>query len=166
MVWAGQHTTSRQLGRALITFAQHPEQWRLLASEPTLLPTAVNEILRWTPQARMIQRFAEEDVTYQGLDIAEGSPVFCCVASAGRDPLAMPEPAHFDLRAPRPAKQLVFGGGIHHCLGAALGRLEISEALTARFGPPVLSGTPTWPPLAVIHGPDSVPARFTPRSHP
>ncbi|MGW3582844.1 cytochrome P450 [Streptomyces rubiginosohelvolus] len=114
----------------------------------------------------MIQRFAKEDVTYQGLNIAECSPVFCSVASAGHAPLIMPKPAHFDLRAPRPARQLVFGGGIHHCPGAALGRLEISEALTARFGPPALSGTPTWPPLAVIHGPDSVPALFTPRSHP
>ncbi|MFF4858357.1 hypothetical protein ACFY2N_26010 [Streptomyces rubiginosohelvolus] len=99
MVWAGQDTTSRQLGRALITFAQHPEQWRLLASEPELLLTAVNEILRWTPQARMIQRFAKEDVTYQGLNIAEGSPVFCSVASAGRAPLAMPRAR--TLRPPR-----------------------------------------------------------------
>jgi cytochrome P450 len=161
LVWAGQDTTARQLGRALVVFADHPEQWELLARRPDLLPQAVEEVCRWSPQARMTWRYALEDVQYKDLLIPRGTRVTSCNAPANRDPRAFEDAHRFDITIPRKAKQLVFGGGVYYCLGVALARLELAEALevlTSRFGPPTITGPITWrPPMAVIHGPDALP---------
>jgi cytochrome P450 len=164
LVWVGQDTTSRQLGRALAAFGDHPDQWDLLRARPRLLFNAVNEILRFTPQARMIQRYAMQDIEYGGLKFPTDSVVFCCITAANRDPRVFEEPAKLDIQRRPSSRQLVFGGGIHHCLGHALAQLELEEGLAAlsqRFGAPEVTGPITWrPDLAMIHGPDSLPITF------
>ena len=170
LVWAGQDTTARQLGRALVAFAAHPDQWNLLAHRPDLLPQAVEEVCRWSPQARVTWRYALRDVEYQGLRIPAGTQVTSCNVPANRDPRAFADPDRFDITVTRRSRQLAFGGGVYYCLGTSLARLELAEALaalTSRFGPPTITGPITWrPPMAVIHGPDVLPLRFPPRAEP
>ena len=166
LIWSGQDTTARQLGRAAVAFAQHPDQWRLLAGDLGLIDQAVEEVCRWSPQTRMLWRFAEEDVTHHDLEIPAGSMTFISVVSANRDPRAWGDGADaFDITVPRRAINLDFSAGIHLCLGAHLARLEMTEGLRAlvqRFGPPEVTGEITWRPAsAAIHGPDALPLRFT-----
>lgn len=163
LFWAGQDTTALQLGRAMLAFADHPGQWELLRQRPDLAPQAAEEACRHTPQARVTFRFATEDVTYRDLKIPAESMVLIGIATANRDPRAYENPEEFDIAAPRRSRQLVFGGGIHHCLGMSMARLEMAEALTAltRLGPPSVTGPVTWPPhTAMIHGPLSLPLLF------
>lgn len=167
LVWAGQDTTARQIGRTVITFAEHPDQWELLARRPELAMRAMDEVLRWSPQSRSMIRFAAQDFEYQGVTIAEGEMVSLCVVTANRDPLAFDNAEQFDITAEREAKQLAFSAGIHYCLGVSVARLEMAEgfvSLTQRFGPPSVAGPITWrPPVALLQGPDVLPLRFAAR---
>jgi cytochrome P450 len=163
LFWAGQDTTGLQLGRAMLAFADHPGQWRLLREHPELAPQAVEEVCRYTPQARVTFRFADETVTYRDLTIPAESMVLIGIATCNRDPRAYDDPERFDIAAARRSRQLVFGGGIHHCLGMSMARLEMAEALIAltRLGPPSVAGPVTWPPnTAMIHGPLELPLMF------
>jgi cytochrome P450 len=164
LVWAGQDTTARQLGRALVVFAEHPEQWTLLGEHPELAAQAVEEVCRWSPQARTTWRFAATDVEFHGLEVPAGTWIMVSSVAANRDPRAFADPERFDITVPRKARQLAFGGGIHNCLGAGTARVEMAEGLVAlaqRLGPPTVTGPITWrPPQAVIHGPDELPLRF------
>lgn len=168
LVWAGQDTTTKQFGRAMVAFSQHPEQWNILAAHPELAEQAVEEVCRWSPQARMTFRFADEDITLHDLHLTEGTMVLVSIAAGNRDPRAYANPAVFDITAPRTATQLVFGGGIHVCLGMNAARLELAQglvALASRLGPPTVAGEIRWPsPTAMIHGPESLPLRFARRS--
>jgi cytochrome P450 len=168
LVWAAQDTTARQLGRALVAFSQHPDQWDILANQPDLAEQAAEEICRWTPQARATFRFATEDADVHGLHIPEGTMVVICIVTANRDPRAYANPDNLDIQAARGPRQLVFGGGVHMCLGAAAARLELSEgtsALARRLGRPEIAGPITWSPsTAMIHGPHSLPMRFAQRA--
>jgi cytochrome P450 len=85
------------------------------------------------------------------------------ISAAQRDPRAFPDGDTFDITANRKAPPLQFGGGAHHCLGAALARAELREALpvlTSRLGPPVIAGPVTWRPPTGIYGPNELPLRF------
>jgi cytochrome P450 len=167
LVFAGQDSTSRQLGRAITAFAEHPDQWTSLRDDPGLVNRAVEEVLRWTPQTRIIPRYATEDVSYRRLEVPAGGAVFCSVMAANRDPVMFPDADTFDITRHPTGRALLFGGGIHHCLGHALGRLELAEALLAmssRLGAPEVCGPITWrDELAMIHGPDVLPLRFAGR---
>jgi cytochrome P450 len=164
LVWSGQDTTSHQLGRAMVAFAEHPDQWEALAEQPELAPQAVEEVCRWSPQARTTMRYAVEDLEYQGLEIKAGTMVLLSTVTANRDPRAFDDPERFDVTIPRRARQLVFGGGIHNCLGMHAARIEMAEglrALTQRCGPPSITGEVKWRPRdSMIHGPDVLPLRF------
>lgn len=168
LVWAGQDTTTKQFGRALIAFSHHPRQWEALAAHPELAEQAVEEVCRWSPQARMTFRFAGEDMELHDLHLAEGTMVLVSIVAGNRDPRAYANPMVFDITAPRNATQLVFGGGIHVCLGMNAARLELAQglvALAARLGPPEVVGDVQWPPsTAMIHGPEFLPLRFARRS--
>jgi len=160
----GGATTRQQLGLAMNTFIAHPDQWRLLAEQPTLAPQAVEEVMRTTPTAPVTGRVAAEPVTYRGLDIPAGRMVYLITQSANTDPGVYGENT-FDITATRPVPQLSFGGGLHYCLGAALTRAELAEALpilARRLPDPVLIGSTRWRPATGITGPVSLPIRFTP----
>lgn len=162
LVFAGQDTTRNQLGLAMTTFTQHPEQWRLLARAPELASTAVEELMRINPATPLIGRVATEDFTFQDVDFPAGTHVALFVAAANTEPDTFGD-APFDITAPR-AAQLTFGGGIHYCLGVWLARTEMREALpilASRLGDITLAGPVPSRPHVGITGPITLPLRFT-----
>ena len=161
LVIAGQDTTRNQLGLAMTTFTQYPEQWRLLARRPELASTAVEELMRVNPVIPVITRLATEDFTFQGVDIPAGTHVALFIATANTDPNTFGD-APFDITAQR-ATQLAFGGGIHYCLGNWLARAEMREALpilASRLGDIALDGPVVSRPHLGITGPSTLPMRF------
>ncbi|MGH3784920.1 MAG: cytochrome P450 [Pseudonocardiaceae bacterium] len=161
LVFAGQDTTRNQLGLAMTTFTQHPDQWRLLAERPELASTAVEELMRVHPVAPVIARLAVEDFTFQNLDIPAGTHLMLFVATANTESETFGD-APFDITAQR-ATHLSFGGGIHYCLGNWLARLEMREALpilASRLGDMELAGPVPSPPHVGITGPVILPLRF------
>jgi cytochrome P450 len=163
LVFAGQDTTRNQLGCALTLFLAHPEQWARLAAEPALAPRAVEEVMRVRPTVPSIWRVAAEDFDFQGLRIPAGTFLSLFVATANTDPRVFGS-GRFDITLERPA-QLTFGGGIHACLGAALARAELEEALpllAARLRDLVPAGDVRWRPAMGIRGPLALPLRFRP----
>ncbi|MFI5542019.1 cytochrome P450 [Nocardia sp. NPDC051900] len=167
LLWAGQDTTTKQFGRALTAFSEHVEQWDILAARPELAEQAVEEVCRWSPQARVNFRYAAEDVTMHGLEIPADTMLLISTVAANRDPRVYENPEVFDITVPRSAPQLVFGGGVHVCIGMSVARLELAEGLVAlarRFCPPTVTGEIRWPPAtAMIHGPEFLPVKFTKR---
>jgi len=163
LVFAAHDSTRHQLANAMVAFAKHPEQWTLFHDRPELAEQAVEETMRWLPSAPTVYRFAARDFDYQDLHITKDTQVIMAVAAAQRDPHVFHDGATFDITATREAPPLQFSAGPHHCLGAALARAEISEALpvlAARLGPPVVDGPLTWRPPMGIYGPDALPLRF------
>ena len=162
LLFGGQDTTRNQLGLAMTLFIEHPDQWRLLAEQPELAAQAVEEIFRIAPTAPMNGRVAAEAITLDGLHIPAGTVVHLVTVAANTDPDVFGA-AGFDITARRPAPQLTFGGGLHYCLGAALARAEMAEALpilARRIPKPRLSGPASWRPPVGITGPRSLPLTF------
>ena len=162
LVFAGQDTTRNQLGLAMMTFAQHPGQWQLLAQQPELATTAVEELMRINPAVTAVGRVVTEDFTFQGVDIPAGTHILLLLGAANIDPDTFGD-APFDITAQRPT-QLTFGAGIHYCLGSWLARIEIREALpilASRLGHIALDGTATSLPHLGITGPITLPLQFT-----
>lgn len=160
-VFAAHDTTRHQLANAMVAFAAHPAQWRLLS--PELADQAVHEVMRWLPSSPTIYRFAATDFEFQGLDIAKDTFLTMCVTAAQRDPRVCRDGATFDITATRDAPLLQFGAGPHHCLGVALAKAELTETLpvlAARLPAPVVAGPFTWRPPIGIHGPNTLPLRF------
>jgi cytochrome P450 len=160
---ADQRGTTAQL-IVTMAFAEHPAQWRLLGSRPDLADRAVDEVMRWLPSSPTIYRFAAEDFEYQGLPITEGTFLTTCVTAAQRDPRVFRDGATFDSTVAREAPLLQFGAGPHHCLGVALAKAELAEALPAlatRLAAPAFAGPLTWRPPVGIHGPNTLPVRFS-----
>jgi cytochrome P450 len=163
LVFAAHDSTRHQLANAMVAFAEHPEQWDLLASRPELAEQAVEEVMRWLPSAPTVYRFATRDLDYEGLHIAKDTQLTMCVVAAQRDPLVFHDGDRFDITVTREAPPLQFGAGPHHCLGAALARAEIGEALpvlTERLGAPIVTGALEWRPPIGISGPKALPLRF------
>ncbi|HEY1297126.1 MAG TPA: cytochrome P450 [Chloroflexota bacterium] len=162
LIFGGQDTTRNQLGRALVTFLEHPDQWTLLGDWPELAPTAVEEVLRASPAVPAIWRVATESFEFNGLAIPAGTFLQLLTDTANADP-AVFGLTRLDITQSRPA-QLTFGGGIHYCLGAPLARAELAEALpilAARLRQPSLAGEVWWRPALGIYGPLVLPIRFT-----
>jgi cytochrome P450 len=156
----GVDTTQSQLAHALRLFADHPEQWALLAEQPELAPRAVDEVLRFEPITPFTARIAMEDVEYRDVLFPEGTVVLVCAFTGNRDG----EPDGFDITAERKGKPLTFGAGIHYCLGANLARAELQEALTflaPRTQGLALDGEPEYGTIDGIYGLDALPVRWT-----
>jgi len=139
-------TTISGIASALALFATHPDQWRLLRSEPALLANAVNEVLRYESPLRAFSRKLAKDTTFAGVDLPAGSRALVIYASANRDEREWNDPDTFDIR--RDAnRQLGFGHGAHACAGQGLARIEMQAILTAlvrRVSRMELAGEPTW----------------------
>jgi cytochrome P450 len=157
LLLAGHDTTRCQLGQAIATFCDHPDQWALLRERPGLAASAVEEVMRFAPIAPVIFRVARTDFTYRDLTVHAGEFVALCIALAQTDPRAFA--AGFDITVPR-AAHLTIGGGPHFCLGAGLARIEMEEAfpiLAERMPHLALAGDPTWRPPVGITGPATLP---------
>jgi len=169
VIVGGTDTTRNQLGCAVSVFAEHPDQWRLLADHPELAPQAVEECMRYFGAIRGTGRFASEDIVYRDVLFPAGTFVFPSLEAANSDDGVTGDGTKgFDItREPVKGRgQMTFGSGIHYCLGASLARAELQEALpllAQRLPDLVVDGRITWKPTTTaIFGPDHLPVTFTP----
>ena len=146
LIAAGSETTRNSIATGLMALIEHGDQWRDLAADRALVPSAVEEILRWASSTAYNRRTAVSDVRLRDHTIRAGNKVTLWWPSANRDERVFAAPFRFDVRrAPNP--HLAFGHGAHFCLGAALARLEIRvvlEALLDRCERVELAGPVEW----------------------
>jgi cytochrome P450 len=127
---AGAETVTKLVGNAVVTFAEHPDQWQMLLDDRGRIPAAVEELLRWEAPAQYLVRYSMRDVELHGTTIPAGNPVLLCLGSANRDERAFADADAFDINRDRSqAQNLGLGYGTHSCLGAALARMESTLAL-------------------------------------
>lgn len=161
----GSENTRIAASGGMLAFLQFPDQWHALAADPALLPSAVEEVLRWTSTATHIMRTATRAVTLHGRDIKAGERVTLWNPSANRDEDVFDEPDRF-LVDRRPNRHTALGGGEHFCLGGTLGRVELRllyEELLARTARIELDGPPVMLSSIVVNGPERLPLRLAPR---
>ncbi len=167
LIFGGMDTTRNQLGLAMQTFVERPDQWRLLAERPELASEAVEEVMRLRPTTTWVTREAMEDFTFQGLDIEAGTTLHLFSQSAGSDPRVFEQPG-FDMTAERP-RHFGFGGGRHHCIGHFVARMDMSEALkllASRLHDLRLDGELKSLPRSGNTGPIDLPIAFRPSPPP
>lgn len=127
---AGNETTTNLIGNALLCFDEHPEAWERLRERPDLIPTAIEEVLRYRSPVQAMFRAAAAEAEIGGQRIPAGTRLLAWIGSANRDEARFPEADRFDIER-TPNRHLAFGHGIHFCLGAPLARLEARIALEA-----------------------------------
>jgi cytochrome P450 len=125
---AGQETTKNLIANAIACLTDHPESMERLIREPTLIPTAIEEVLRYLPPVWFLFRQTKADVELAGQHLPANQVVLAWTASANRDPARFSDPDRFDIER-EPNRHLAFGHGIHFCVGAPLARLEARIAL-------------------------------------
>jgi cytochrome P450 len=125
---AGNETTNRLIGWMAKVLAEHPDQRRQIVQDPSLIPSAIEEILRFEPPAHHTARVTSGEVEIRGQRLPEDTVVIVLVGSANRDDRRYPDGDRFDIHRDA-VRSLTFGQGIHLCLGAALARLEGTIAL-------------------------------------
>ena len=166
VLMAGTDTTRNQLACSVALFSEQPDQWALLAQQPELAQRAVEESMRYLGAVRGTARFASEDIVYRDVLFPAGTLVSTSLAGANRDGEAFDDPDSFDITRERDTAQMTFGAGIHFCMGAALARAELQEALPmlARRMPGLARNGPIeWKPSTFgIWGPAKLPLRFEP----
>jgi cytochrome P450 len=135
---AGNETTGRLIGWLGSLLAQNPEQRQELVDDPSLIPGAIEEVLRFEPPGPSIARYVTTDCEFHGQTVPKGSAILFIAAAANRDERRYPDPDRLDIRR-KISQQLTFGLGPHYCLGAALARLEGRVALEE-----ILKRFPKW----------------------
>jgi cytochrome P450 len=158
---AGNETTTRLIGWTGKVLGDHPDQRRALVADRSLIPNAIEEILRYEPPAPHVARYVSRDVEHHGQPVPEGSVMMFLVGAANRDDRRFPNGDAFDIHR-EVAQHLTFGYGIHFCLGAALARLEGRIALDE-----ILQRFPEWDvdldnarlsPTSTVRGWETLPA--------
>ncbi|MFL6652849.1 MAG: cytochrome P450 [Sulfurifustaceae bacterium] len=129
---AGHDTTANFLGNALLALYRHPDQLAKLKSDRDLIPTAVDELMRYDSSVQMTIRYALTDAELFGASIKKGNPVMVLIGAANRDPKIYPNPDELDVTRTG-LRVLSFGVGMHYCLGAELARLESAIAFDTLF---------------------------------
>jgi cytochrome P450 len=163
---AGTETTTNLISNAMLSFIEHPAELARLKASPELLPSAIEEVLRYGSPVLTMFRQTKRDVELSGQVIPAGKLVLTMIGSANRDPKYFKDPNRFDIaRAPNP--HIAFGHGIHFCLGASLSHLEGKIAipdLLSRLSAFELASAEPWEPRKAfnVHGPYRLPIRFQP----
>ncbi len=163
---AGHETTVNLIGNGLLALHRNPDQLALLKANPALIANAIEEFLRYDSSVQMGARVTLEDIDdLGGRKIPKGETVLCLLGSANRDPAVYPDrPDRLDITRPN-VRPLSFGGGIHHCLGAQLARIEaeIAIATLLRRLPDLRlddAENPEWRPTFVLRGLKRLPASW------
>jgi cytochrome P450 family 142 subfamily A polypeptide 1 len=144
VISGGAETTRTIISRGLAVLAEHPDQWEAMAADPTLVPGAVEELIRWVTPLNNFFRTAVADAEVAGIPVHEGDRFMLAYPSANRDERIFAEPFRFDIRR-SPNPHVAFGFGTHFCLGASLARYELTlllTELTRRFEPPQVLSPP------------------------
>jgi cytochrome P450 len=143
LVGAGIETTRTAFSGGMLTFIEHPDQWKRLRADRSLVPTAIREVLRYVTPVTSFRRTATRDTELRGRRISEGQKVVVWYASANRDEEVFADPDRFDVERD-PNEHLAFGFGTHFCLGSSLARRELRAMLEATLDrydePPALVG--------------------------
>lgn len=155
-------TTISAIASALLLLAEHPDQWAVLKDDPSLIPNAVNEVVRLESPLRAFARYVERDTEIGGVAVTAGSRVVVFYASANRDERVWDDPTRFDVTRDA-AAQLGFGQGTHGCAGQGLARLEtqsILRSIVQRVDRIEITGAPAWGLNNIIHKLDHLPLRL------
>ncbi|BBY55022.1 cytochrome P450 [Mycobacterium koreense] len=159
---AGHDTTSAAIAGGLRALVEHPDQLDRLRADPTLMPTAVEEIIRWVTPVKEFMRTATADTTVAGVPIPEGDSVYLSYVSANRDEAVFDDPFRFDVSRD-PNKHLSFGYGVHFCVASALARMEINSFFTElvpRLESIELAGEPQLIATTFVGGLKHLPIRY------
>lgn len=127
---AGHETTTNLIGNGLLALHRSPDQWQRLRDDPSLIPGAVEELLRFDSSVQMTGRVTNTEVEVGGVSIPAGESIIMLLGAANRDPAQYVDPDRLDIGREN-VRPMSFGGGIHHCLGAQLARLEAELVFTA-----------------------------------
>ena len=152
---AGHEATVNFTGIGWWQLFRHPDQLARLHRDPGLLPGAIEELLRYDTPLQMFERWVLEDVEIAGVAVPKGAELGLLFGSANRDPAVFADPDRLDLGRPDAAQHLSFGAGVHYCLGAPLGRLELELSfgtLLRRLPGMDLAAEPAWKPTYILRG--------------
>ena len=162
---AGHDTTSHAISGGLRALIENPDQLERLKANPELMPTAVEEMIRWSTPVKEFMRTAAADTEVRGVPIKQGESAYLAYVSANRDEEIFDEPFKFDVGRD-PNKHLAFGYGVHFCLGAALARMEINSffsELLPRLDSIELAGEPQLTSTVFVGGLKHLPIRYSVR---
>jgi cytochrome P450 len=159
---AGHDTTASSMAGGLQVLAENPDELQRLGDDPSLILTAVDEIIRWVTPVKHFMRNCTTPYEIGGVEFGPGDSVLLSYPSANRDEDVYDDPFRFDVGR-KPNKHLAFGFGVHYCLGAMLARMELKALLTElvpRLRSLELAGEPRYMRTLFVGGPKSVPIRY------
>lgn len=154
LLMAGHEATVNVIGNGVLALLKHRAEWSRLVASPELLPTAVEELIRYDAPLQLFERTATAPTTVAGYSLEPGDKIAALLGAAARDPAVFPAPDRLDIGR-TPNAHLGFGAGIHYCVGAPLARVEIAaalEALARRLPKLRLAAEPERRPEFVIRG--------------
>jgi cytochrome P450 len=160
---AGHDTTSATISGGLLALIEHPHQRDRLRDDPSLMPLATEEMIRWVTPVKAFMRTAREDTIIRGVPVAAGESVLLSYVSANRDEDIFDDPFRFDVGRD-PNKHVAFGYGVHFCLGAALARMEVNSFFTEllpRLKSAELNGRPEFVATTFVGGLKHLPIRYS-----
>jgi cytochrome P450 len=159
---AGHEASVNVVGNGFVALLRHPDQLARLRADASLVPSAVEEMIRYDAPLQLFERTAREDLELGGCVLRAGEKAAALLGAANRDPDVFPDPDRFDIgRSPNP--HLGFGAGVHFCLGAPLARVELQVAVAAllrRLPRLELAGEPVLRPTFTMRGYAEIPVRF------
>jgi cytochrome P450 len=160
---AGHDTTKDAISGGLLALIENPSELERLRQNMDLMPTAVEEMVRWATPVKEFMRTAAEDTTVRGVPIAKGESVYLAYVSGNRDEEVFDDPFRFDVSRD-PNKHVAFGYGVHFCLGAALARMEMNSLyseLIPRLESIELAGEPELAATTFVGGLKHLPIRYS-----
>ena len=159
---AGHDTTSSSTAGALWALAENPGELAKVKADASLIPSLVDESIRWTTPVKTFMRTATTDMEFAGRNLKKGDWLMLCYASGNRDEAVFEDPDHFHVDR-KPNKHLAFGYGAHLCLGQHLAKMEMRilwEELIPRLKSLELAGVPAMSQAVFVNGPKKLPIRF------
>jgi cytochrome P450 len=164
-VFAAHETTASAICTGMLALLQNPNQLALVKTQPEILPSAVEELLRYSAPGQMRPRIALEDIEFKGKHIKKGQRIFAMLAAANFDQEHFSCPHMLNVERPKDQQIMTFGHGIHYCLGGPLARIELQiifPTLFQRLPGLRLAGPVQWRPNFLLRGLIALPLEFDP----